>query len=92
MVHAGVGGQGVEVDLEKEPSEGEVFIYTLGGGGFVVKGTMLEVAQRFAAEEWPSFELAESGDKIIVRSSQVVALRGGTTRRAKGAIGFTARH
>jgi hypothetical protein len=86
------GGHGVEVDLEKEPSEGEVFIYTIGGGGFVVKGTMLEAAQRLAVEEWPSFELAESGDKIILRSSQVVALRGGTSRRAKGTIGFTARH
>lgn len=76
----------VEVDAEKQPSEGEALIFTLGGG-FLVKGSMLEVAQRLAMEDWPSFELAESGDKIIIRSAQVVALRGGTKAR-KGHIGF----
>jgi hypothetical protein len=76
----------LEVDVNKEPSQGEVMIFTVGGG-FVVKGSMLEVAQRLAAEDWPSFELAESGDTTIIRSSQVVALRGGTRSR-KGSIGF----
>lgn len=76
----------VEVDLTREPSEGEVLVFTLGGG-FVVKGSMLEVAQRFAAEDWPTFELAETGDKVIIRSSQVVALRGGA-RQHRGSIGF----
>jgi len=79
----------VAVDAGKEPSEGEVLVFTLGGG-FLVRGRMLEVAQRLAAEEWPPFELAETGDKIIIRSSQVVALREGTKPR-KGTIGF-ARH
>lgn len=76
----------VAVDPDQQPSEGEVLVSTIGGG-FVVRGSMLEVAQRLAAEEWPSFELADSGDKIIIRSSQVVALRGGTKPR-RGTIGF----
>lgn len=79
----------MEVDTEKQPAEGEVFVFT-AGGGFVVKGSMLEVAQRLAVEEWPSFELAESGDKVIIRSAQVVALRGGTRAR-RGTIGFAPR-
>jgi len=77
----------VEVDAEKPPAEGEVMVFTIGGG-FVVKGTVHDAAQRFAAEEWPTFELAESGDRVIIRSSQVVALRGGT-RTKRGSIGFT---
>lgn len=77
----------VAVDAEKQPSEGEVLVFTLGGG-FLVRGSMLEVAQRLAAEEWPSFELAETGDKVIIRSAQVVALRGGT-KPHRGTIGFT---
>ena len=77
----------VEVDADKEPSAGQVLIFT-AGGAFLVKGSMLEVAQRLAAEEWPSFELGESEDKIIIRSAQVVALRGGTQTKRKGAIGF----
>ncbi|MBV9281479.1 MAG: hypothetical protein JOZ41_15475 [Chloroflexi bacterium] len=81
----------VEVDLGKQPSEGEVLIFTVGGA-FLVKGSMLEVAQRLAAEEWPTFELAESEDRVIIRSGQVVALRGGTKSSRKGAIGFAPRH
>ena len=76
----------MEVDLSKEPSAGEVLVFTQGGG-FLVKGTMLEIAQRLAVEEWPSFELAESDDKVIIRAAQVVALREGK-RRQKGSIGF----
>jgi hypothetical protein len=81
------GGDVVEVDPEKEPSQGEALIFT-NGGGFLVKGSMLEIAQRLAAEEWPTFELADSGDKVIIRSAQVIALRGGTRPR-RGHIGFT---
>jgi hypothetical protein len=77
----------VEVDAEKEPSEGEVLIFAVSGG-FLVKGTILETAKKLAAEEWPSFELAESGDTIIIRSSQVVAVRGGTKTTRRGHIGF----
>lgn len=80
----------VEVDADKEPSEGQVLIFT-ASGAFLVRGTMLEVAQRLAAEDWPSFELAESEDKVIIRSLQVVALRGGTKPSRKGHIGFAAR-
>lgn len=76
----------MDVDMDKEPGEGEVMIFT-NGGGFFVKGSMLEAAQRLSAEEWPTFELAESGDKIIIRSQQVVALRGGSKTR-RGTIGF----
>jgi hypothetical protein len=61
-------------------------VFTVGGA-FYVKGSMLDVAQRFSAEEWPSFELAESGDKVIIRSSQVVAMRGGS-KRQRSHIGF----
>lgn len=78
----------VEVEVDKEAYEGETMIITLGGA-FVVKGSMLEIAQRLAAEEWPTFELAESGDKVIIRSSQAVAVRGGTKTR-RGHIGFAA--
>lgn len=77
----------VEVDVDKQPAEGEVLIFALAGG-FLVKGTMHDVAQKLAAEEWPTFELAESGDQIIIRSSQVVAIRGGTKSARKGHIGF----
>ena len=77
----------VEVDTDKQPSEGEVLIFTLGGS-FFVKGGTPEVLQLLAAEEWPTFELAESGDKVIIRSSQVVALRGGSKGSHRGAIGF----
>jgi hypothetical protein len=76
----------VEVDLEKEPDEGEVLVFTIGGG-FSVKGVVKDVAARLSAEEWPSFELAQSGDTVVIRSSHVVALRGGT-RQKRSAIGF----
>ena len=76
----------MEVNLEKQPSEGEVLVFTTGGG-FVVSGSVTDVTRRLAAEEWPEFELAESGDKVVIRSSQVVALRGGT-KSHKGSIGF----
>ncbi|HEX6506278.1 MAG TPA: hypothetical protein VF221_01480 [Chloroflexota bacterium] len=79
----------VEVQEEQEPGEGETAIFTLGGG-FSVKGSIREIAQRLAAEEWPTFELAESEDSIIIRSSQVVALRGGSKHR-RGNIGFVPR-
>jgi hypothetical protein len=79
----------MEVNLEKQPSEGEVLVFTTGGG-FVVSGNVSGVARRLAAEEWPEFELAESGHKVVIRSSQVVALRGGTKAR-KSSIGFTHR-
>jgi hypothetical protein len=49
-----------------------------------------DAKKRLAAEDWPEFELAESGDTIVIRSSHVVALREGTKPR-KGSIGFTHR-
>ncbi|GAC1324605.1 MAG: hypothetical protein NVS2B16_27640 [Chloroflexota bacterium] len=76
----------MEVDTEKQPAEGEVMVITVAGG-FVVKGSVHDAAQRLSAEEWSTFELAESGDRVIIRSSQVVALRGGT-RTKRGSIGF----
>jgi hypothetical protein len=76
----------LEVDLTKEPSAGEVLVFTQGGG-FLVKGSMREVAERLSAEEWPTFELAESEDMVVIRSAQVVALREGK-RRQRGSIGF----
>jgi hypothetical protein len=81
----------VEVDVNKEPAEGEVLVFTVSGG-FLVKATMPEATKRFAAEEWPLFELAESNDKIIIRSSQVVALREGSRSKQRGAIGFVHGH
>jgi hypothetical protein len=80
----------MEVQTDQEPGEGETLIFTLGGG-FSVKGSIREVAQRLAAEDWPTFELSESADTVIIRSSQVVALRGGT-KRNKGSMGFVPRH
>ncbi|MDQ2742311.1 MAG: hypothetical protein M3Z66_08435 [Chloroflexota bacterium] len=79
----------MEVDTDKEPAEGEVFVFTTGGG-FVVKGSTHDVAQKLGAEDWPIFELAESGATVIIRSSHVVALRGGSRNR-RGAIGFVHR-
>lgn len=70
----------------EEPSEGEVLIVTLGGA-FMVKGTLHDIAQNLRADEWPTFELTESGDHVIIRTAQVVAIRGGTKGR-KGSIGF----
>lgn len=80
------GGSVVEVDLEREPEEGEVLVFT-PGGGFSIKGTIAEIVRRFAVEEWPEFELSESGGRVCIRSSQVVALRGGT-RPKRSTIGF----
>ena len=80
----------IEVGVDQEPSEGEVLILTLGGA-FRVKGSMLEAAQRLAAEEWSTFELAETGDKIIIRSANVAALRGGSKSGRSGPIGFSPR-
>jgi hypothetical protein len=80
----------MEVQTDQEPGEGETLIFTLGGG-FSVKGSIREVAQRLAAEDWPAFELSESADTVIIRSSQVVALRGGT-KRNRGSMGFVPRH
>lgn len=77
----------MEVDLSRQPSEGEVLVFTVGGA-FLVKGSMPEAAKRFAAEEWPIFELAESNDKIIIRSTQVIAIREGSRPARRGAIGF----
>lgn len=76
----------LNVDPDRVPEEGEVVVFTLGGA-FYVRGSMLDVAQRFSAEDWPSFELVESGDKVIIRSTQVVAMRGGSGRH-RGHIGF----
>lgn len=76
----------MEVDLEKEPEEGEVLVFTMGGG-FSIKGSVKDVVARLSAEDWPSFELAQSGDTVVIRSSQVVALRGGT-RHKRSSIGF----
>lgn len=79
----------MEVNLEKQPSEGEVLIFTTGGG-FVVKGAVSDVAQKLSGEEWPTFELAETGDAVVIRSAHVVALRGGSRSR-KGTMGFVHR-
>ncbi len=79
----------MEVDLDKTPAEGEVLIFTTGGG-FVVKGSVRNVAAKLTAEAWPDFELAESGDSVIIAAGQVVALRGGN-RRQRGTIGFVHR-
>lgn len=77
----------MEVDVEKQPAEGEIMVFTLGGA-FLVKASMPEATKRFAAEDWPIFELAESDDKVIIRSSQVVAIREGKRSGRKGGIGF----
>jgi hypothetical protein len=85
------GGRLVEVDLDQKPAEDEVLVFTAGGGGFVVKGSVEEVSKSLAESEWSTFELAESGDPIMLRSSQVVAMRGGESKHRRGAIGFVHR-
>jgi ApbE superfamily uncharacterized protein (UPF0280 family) len=80
------GGCTVEVDLDKTPQADEVQIFTVGGG-FSVKGTVEEVTKRLSSDEWAAFTLSESGGDVIIRSAQVVALRGGTSQK-RGSIGF----
>lgn len=81
----------VPVEADKEPHVGEVLIFT-AGGTFCVKGSLHDVAQRVAAEEWPSFELAEKGDPILISSGQVIAMREGTKQAPRrGHIGFAPR-
>lgn len=80
----------MEVDLEKTPSAGEVFVFTVSGG-FVVKGSIDDVTATVSAEDWPTFELAGSGDTIVIRSSQVVALRGSESKQRRSNIGFVHR-
>jgi hypothetical protein len=79
----------VEVDLEKAPSEGEVLIFTTGGA-FLVNGTVRELVAKLNADDWADLVLAESGDHVVLRSSQVVALRPGTKHK-RGTIGFIPR-
>ncbi|HLJ66040.1 MAG TPA: hypothetical protein VKX16_01610 [Chloroflexota bacterium] len=76
----------MEVDVSKEPSEGEVFVFTTSGG-FVVRGSQREVLERLRDDDWATFELAETGDPVIIRTQHVVALRAGT-RAKRGSIGF----
>jgi hypothetical protein len=76
----------VEVDLDKTPSADEVLIFT-AGGGFSVKGSLEEARKRLVAEDWATFTLSESGGEVVIRSSQVVALRGGAPHK-RGSIGF----
>lgn len=77
----------MDVGIEQEPAEGETVVLT-DAGGFQVKGSMREVADRIAGEEWVWLELAESGDRIMLRSDKVVALRGGTGKK-RSVIGLT---
>jgi hypothetical protein len=77
----------VAVDTENDPTAGEVTLFTTGGN-FMVKGSPADAIKKLASEDWPVFELAESGDSVIIRSSQVVAVRGGMKAR-RGMIGFT---
>jgi hypothetical protein len=77
----------MEVDTERDPAEGEVYLFTTAGN-FCVKGSPIDVSRRISADEWPTFELTETGDTIIIRSAQVVAIRGGTKPR-RSIIGFT---
>jgi hypothetical protein len=76
----------MEVSGDKEPAEGEVYVFTTGGG-FVVKGTAQDVSRRLSEEEWAHFELAESGDPVLIRAAHVIALRTGTKPK-RGSIGF----
>lgn len=79
----------MDVNPDTEPSEGEVLVMTTVGG-FVVKGTLPDVSRRLTEEEWAHFELAESGDRVVIRGVQVAALRAGTKARKSG-IGFLGR-
>ena len=83
-------GVEVDVDLDKQPAEGEALIISQGGA-FLVKGSMREVAAKLEAESWANFELAESSDPILIRTAQVVAVRGGVKAHRRSAIGFAAR-
>ncbi|MGI8968445.1 MAG: hypothetical protein ACR2GA_05000 [Chloroflexota bacterium] len=80
----------MEVDVDQPPSEGEVLIFTIGGA-FVVKGTVQDVSSKLSSQEWTDLELAESGDHIMIRGNQVVALRGGASHPRRGTIGFVHR-
>lgn len=79
----------MEVGVDHEPSEGEVLIFTQGGG-FLVKGTISQVTRRLTEEEWAHFELAETADHVVIRSAQVVALREGS-KSHRSSIGFVHR-
>lgn len=76
----------MEVDLSKEPAEGQVMVFT-SSGAFLVGGSVREIADKLNTDEWATFRLAESDDKIMIRSSRVVALREGK-RAPRHAIGF----
>ncbi|HZU12591.1 MAG TPA: hypothetical protein VFB58_07100 [Chloroflexota bacterium] len=76
----------MEVDVSKEPAEGQVMVFT-AGGGFLVNGSVRDIAEKLNADDWATFQLAESQDKIMIRSAQVVALREGQRGR-RHAIGF----
>ena len=79
----------MEVDVDKTPSEGEVLIFTMGGA-FLVNGSVRDLVAKLNADEWTDLVLAESGDHVVLRSSQVVALRPGAKHK-RGTIGFAPR-
>ncbi|MGH2449565.1 MAG: hypothetical protein ACRDFS_13315 [Chloroflexota bacterium] len=80
----------MEVDVQHAPADGETLVFTIGGA-FSVKGSTESIISKLTSEEWPSFELSETGDKVVIRSDRVVAVRGGTrSRRAN--IGLTPTH
>jgi hypothetical protein len=60
------------------------------GGAFLVNGGTREVLARLNAEAWAEFTLAESGDVVVLKSDQVVALRPGQKHK-RGTIGFVPR-
>ena len=77
----------MDIDVQKTPGEGEVMIFTIAGA-FSVKGSIREVMDRLGGEDWATFELSESGDKVTIRTMHVVGLRGGEQRK-RAHIGLT---
>jgi hypothetical protein len=55
-------------------------------GSFTVEGSVQETVSRLASEEWPVFSTADVGETLMVRSSEVVAVK--HVSAAKGTLGF----
>jgi len=74
-------------DQRETETDSACLIFT-PGGSFKVAGSVHDALRKLAAEEWPMFSLADGGDQLVIRSSEVAAIQ--HVRGLRGALGFRA--
>ena len=72
---------------ESDADTEEFVLLFTAAGSFKVRATVEETLSRVAAEEWPSFALADGEEQqVVVRSAEVVAVQ--RIRGVRGSLGF----